>query len=153
MAFPVDDRIQEVLVEVPQFLPMGSAAGIKDEFLRRCFARQPVTPVTHVFLIRLDGATEQGLVSLDLYSNDAFVYELWVHPNWRRSGVGRRALALVDVVVGGVGYSRVGLRPVCLDAQISDDSLRRFYTSCGYVQCPLDSQLWWRQLGCEEHLR
>lgn len=76
--------------------------------------------------------TRFGYCYYEVTPNSAFVYGLFVHPEYRRQGKARRLLALVIEEIRDAGYSGdIEIEAIPKENGIDLCRLGRFYTSMG----------------------
>lgn len=108
--------------------------------LSRLLPKQIATPDHHLYEIKLEtagpvlgyvwfGAISRGSVKV------AFVFQLFVYPQYRRQGHGRAALARVEELAAGLG-----LAAVALNVFGSNSGAQALYRSLGYAVTSLSMQ-------------
>lgn len=119
--WPAVDALARSLAQYEKLLPQGLQ-----------------TPDNHLFDIR-DECTGDTVGSLWVETADrggaciAFVYDIHIHPPFRRQGHAKRAFAALEPFVKGLGLSTIGLHVFALNTEA-----RALYESLGYVVTSLD---------------
>ena len=113
--WPLAGAMERSRTDFLSLLPQG--LGTPDNFLFEIVDQPGGTPVG-VLWFAIEA--RHGIRS-------AFVYDLEIHPEWRRQGHARRAFAALETIVAALGLDRIGLHVFG-----HNKAAQALYTSLGY---------------------
>lgn len=118
----------------PNIIRVCSQDELKNETLRERAMRAKSGRSTEFIAVSHD--SEIALLSYEDWSHQSlgFIYEIFVLPIYRNSGVGALLLSYAEDLATQLGCSKIRLKPYPLDSDISVERLVSWYTKNGYVR-------------------
>ena len=112
----------------------SSANFVRSSDLAARMAEASQTRISRQYVAR-HGETEVGFTTLDHHLNHGILvlYELFVLPQFRRRGFGRAIVRAAERFAVQHSYSLMRVKPHPLESSISQETLRQFYASEGFV--------------------
>lgn len=131
---------------MPLIYNITDIADLRDTTLRdRATRAHGPRSEEFVALVR---AEEAGLLSYEDWSDrgSAFVYEIFVLPNYRRQGLGAAMLLHAERYAVQLNCENIRLKPHALDREPTDAQLRAWYKNLGYSEMADDPELMEKRL-------
>lgn len=128
--------VDESMLEIVE---IGDPCDIETEILRGR-VMQGRSSWTREFIALRDGVELGLLIYEDWGRPEAFIYEIFVLRDFRKSGVGSWLLLHAEQVAAGLGRTSVRLTARSLDqVELDDEDLTTWYEGKGYVRHAAES--------------
>ena len=123
---------------VLESVEISDPSDVENDLLRERVLAGRTSKTSHFIALR-DGVEAGLLIYEDWGRPEGFIYEIFVLPDFRRSGIGTWLLSYAEIVSLQLGRTSVRLIARSLARnELSDEVLTSWYESMGYVRSPLE---------------
>lgn len=124
---------------MPDIREIATSASVSDPVLRDR-ADRAKNHRSRNFIAKLN-QHEVGFLCYEDWSEqfNGFIYEIYVLPAYREQGIGNRLLSHAEELARSLGHTSIRLEPRNFDQTVTQDLLRSWYASKGYVPMSDDS--------------